>query len=101
MMSITPEQLERLIRSKESITNSHRKYAEKNKDKVKEWARNFYNKMKEDPEFRAKQCERAKRYRNNKKQRKNLENETAADKIELESSDNTLGVSQELSEGLP
>ena len=100
MMSITPEQIERLIRSKESITNSHRKYAEKNKDRVNEWARNFYNKVKEDPVFRAKQCERAKRYRNNKKQRKNLENETA-DKIGLKSSDDTLGVSQELLGGLP
>ena len=70
-MDIKP--IEKIKKTPQNVLESVSKYQKKNKEKVNEKYRNYYQRLKQDPERYVKYLERHREYRNNKKDLKNSE----------------------------
>jgi hypothetical protein len=74
---------EKYKRHLENVKKANKKYREKNKDYFSEYQRNYYHKNKDNPEYMQKQREKALKAYYNRKLRKQMEEQTKIDNMQL------------------
>ena len=65
----------RYNKMRENLRKACRKYSGTHKEKINEIARNYYNQHKDDPEYKAKNCEKSKASYHRRKEREKKEKE--------------------------